>query len=182
MKLKRTLLVGFALFLGFGTAANADEGLPPLPGEIFKLQDYSVPGSSTRQMSFRKRTTYPRSDILSHYEGGLADKWVKCKSNSPGWTTYTDTAEGKKRFVHQLVRYWVDFQRDKMFTLMVRHYSDGATPRCQPDTNVQHGFVFVSRSEDIRQDVKYLALQCGFGISRTPDETPQASSCTTVSN
>lgn len=177
MNLERTLQIVLALLLCVGGSAYASEGLPPLPGEIFSLEDYSVPGSSTRQIYFRKRSSYPQSNILSHYEDGLAQKWVKCKSTTHGWTTYTDSAEGKQRFVHQLVRYWVDFERDKMFTLMVRYYSDGSTPRCRPDTNVQHGFVFVSRSEDIRQDVKYLALQCGFGLVRAPEEIPEASSC-----
>jgi len=170
------IVVALIALMLTAAAHAAPDGIPDLPREAFAVQDYTVPGSQTQQAYFKVRSEYPRSAIVRHYQLGVSPEWVACAARGPaGWHTFADRSQGAPRFVHEVVRYWVNEHRKKMLTLIVRHYSEGETTRCRPEDDVQHGIVSVSVSPDPHAEAAMLRLQCG--VRLRADAIPPPASC-----
>jgi len=127
--LSRILFALMTIALASHAAAGV-EGVPPIPGKAFNVEDYTVAGSETLQATFRLKAPYPTSRIMAHYLSGVGPAWTRCESRHPGWQVYVDTSAGTPRVVHQVIRYWVSFKQKKMLSVIVRHYSRGSKVHC----------------------------------------------------
>ena len=160
-----------------GLAQASPEGIPTFPDQASHLEDYTVPGSETMQASFRLRSVYPDSAIISHYDSGLAEGWSACKAANHGWQSYVDTSGSSPKLVHQHIRYWVNFEQSKMMTVIVRHYSKALAVKCAPDNEIQHGVLVVSRSPKLDDEIALLKLTCDVDRSRLA-AIPRVAACT----
>lgn len=168
-------LLSIALLSVSIASQGGPHGLPKFPPNAYRLQDYTVPGSDTVQAAFRIKSQYPASMVVAHYTKGVSVEWARCLSRTQAWEAYIDKSEGQPRLVHQVIRYWVNHEQKKMLSIIVRHYSKGGDLRCEPDDNVQHAVVVVSRSPDLSKEISLLFLACG--LQDTSVEIPPALLC-----
>lgn len=172
------ILLGLMTIALASHAAAGVEGVPPIPGKAFDVEDYTVAGSETLQATFRLKAPYPYSRIMAHYLAGVGPAWTRCESRHPGWQVYVDTSAGTPRVVHQVIRYWVSFKQKKMLSVIVRHYSGGSEIHCQPDTDTEQAVVVVSQSPNLPKEINLLGLACGVHAPPLPRAIEVPSQCT----
>jgi hypothetical protein len=149
-----------AIVVASFSAFAAPSGVPTFPAGAYAVEDYTVAGSETMQASFQVDSQYPQSQIIDHYTANVAPEWAACEGANHGWQAYVDKSGGTPKLVHQHIRYWVNFEQSKMLTVVVRHITKSDAVQCLPDSDVQHGVLLVSRSPELKKEIRLLKLLC----------------------
>ncbi len=165
--LERTLSFWFFVFVLIGDPSAAPDrsllaGLP-VPEEAYDVQEFSVESSRPNQLSFKVELAYPSKKVLELYAEYFAAKgWTACEGGMDDWGSFIDgTVEGDP-LIHQLFRYWVKRDKNRLGLVALRYVSERVDLKQKTPTNAtQHVTVLiVDGRPDLDEDLRLLGLKC----------------------
>lgn len=104
---------------------------------------------------------YPRTTAVEHYSALFA-AWRPCNATDD-WDSYPDVSGAEPRFVHQLIRHWVNPQNDVAITLVLRYTSLGLQIRAVPDNDSQQVLLLRLKRKDAEKGLTEIGAKCEKG-------------------
>jgi hypothetical protein len=158
------LLVSLLAVLAASTASAADT-MYPVPSGAIDPRHSEMRSGVYEEDSYHFTEQYPRSSALDHYAAIFA-AWRPCLSSDDGWQSFPDASGPQPRFIHQLIRHWVNSQNDEAVTLVLMYQSPGLTTRDAPSTDDQ--FVAITRLRHAGADKHFEAM--GVNCVKAPNK------------
>ena len=112
------------------------------------------------EVYFKVEATYPSTSVIDYYSKKITTPWISCTSDAEDWQKFGDVSGKSPRYIHQILRYWVDFNKKRLLLLATRYYSKGAESREKPDTNIQNVYLTEYEDNDLQQTTTMLKLKC----------------------
>jgi hypothetical protein len=137
------------------STASAAATMYPVPSGAIDTRHFQIQPGVYEEDSYRFPERYPRSSALDHYAAIFAG-WRPCLTGDDGWQSFADASGTQPRFIHQLIRHWVNSQNDEAVTLLLRYESPGLSTREAPSTDDQ--FVAVTRLRHPGADKHFEAM------------------------
>jgi hypothetical protein len=111
------------------------------------------------QDSFWLIQKYPSSTAVEHYQRVFAG-WRNCYGPEREWWSFGDHSTGEDRFIHQLLRHWLNAANDTAVTVVLRYSSSGIEDRAVPDNERQFVVVLRHRQPDAEKYLNDNEVQC----------------------
>jgi hypothetical protein len=170
------VVLSVILFLyasGFLGGLAADWATFPLYSGAKDVQNIPLSEGTTKanELYFKVDEAYPSIHVLDYYSKQISGPWISCTSDSDGWQSFGDLSGNSPRYIHQIRRYWVDFNKKRLLLLAIRYYSRGSDRRENPDNNLQNVYLTEYEDDNLQQTAEMLKIKCEPKQSQDPNKS-----------
>jgi hypothetical protein len=116
--------------------------------------------AKANELYFKVEAPYPTTHVLDYYSTQITDPWISCTSDSEDWRRFGDVSGKTPRYIHQIRRYWVDFNKKRLLLLAIRYYSRGSESLEKPDNNIQNVYLTEYEEDNLQQTTELLKIKC----------------------
>lgn len=157
-RIKKYLSALAFLASGCSTGSNDWSEFPTHP-DAEHVQVFNLRYGSAKQQHYVIEAVYPDKQVLEFYSKNIGPPWVACEFKDE-WMSFEDATKNAPIFVHQSLRYWVNFETERLLMLAVRYESESGEYREIPDNTKQNVYLVENREGDISDALSRLKLVC----------------------
>jgi len=134
----------------------------PVHKDSYDIDKRIVGTKNNQQLFFRLNNEYPSHDVVNYYNKYFKEQsWKKCINKNSEWDSYVDTTVNPERVIHQLIRFWVKIDENKMSTLTIRYYSILGKKSAHPDNSTQNVFILIQNNlDDLMNKLPTPSINC----------------------
>lgn len=157
-RIKRYLLAQVLLVSGCGSGGGDWSEFPVHPDAEY-AQEFNIGFGAGKERYFVVEAVYPDKRVSEFYSEKIGPPWVACNFKDE-WESFGSATKEAQIFVHQFLRYWVNYESGRILMLAVRYESEGGEYCEVPDNAKQNVYLVEYKESDIAEAVSRLKLVC----------------------